>query len=274
MKYRPMYFVQVAFKNYRITVPVQEADWVGVKFFTQLFQSSDFWLAVKNTILIAFYRLVFGFPAPIILAVMINEINKKWFQKITQSLVYLPHFISWVVVGGILKNFLTVQGGVINELFGFLNLGPYGFLIDPKYFQGVLVLSGIWKDVGWGTILYLAAMASINLELYESAQIDGASRLQQIWNITIPGITFVIVTLLIIQVGNMLNQGYEQIFVLYNPAMKSKGLILQYYVYQQGISKYRYSFATAAGLFNSLVAVFLVFSTDPLAKKLGQRGVF
>lgn len=274
IKYRPLYFLQVAFKDYRITVPVDRAKWVGLKYFVQLFTSGDFILALKNTLIIAFYRIVFGFPAPIILALLLNELKLVKFKKITQTLVYLPHFISWVVIGGILRSFLTTQGGVINLLIGLFNQEPVGFLTSSEYFRGILVVSGIWKEVGWGTILYLAAMTGINSSLYESATIDGANRFQQILHITLPGITYVIVTLLIIQVGSLLTTGYEQIFVLYNPIMKSKGLILPYYVYEQGLSKYRYSFAAAAGLFNSIIAFIFVFSSDRISKKLGQRGIF
>ncbi len=274
IKYRPLYFLQVAFKDYRITVPVDKAKWVGLKYFVQLFTSGDFILALKNTLIIAFYRIVFGFPAPIILALLLNELKLVKFKKITQTLVYLPHFISWVVIGGILRSFLTTQGGVINLLIGLFNQEPVGFLTSSEYFRGILVVSGIWKEVGWGTILYLAAMTGINSSLYESATIDGANRFQQILHITLPGITYVIVTLLIIQVGSLLTTGYEQIFVLYNPIMKSKGLILPYYVYEQGLSKYRYSFAAAAGLFNSIIAFVFVFSSDRISKKLGQRGIF
>lgn len=274
IKYRPLIFLQVAFKDYRITVPVDQAKWAGLKYFKQLFSSGDFLLAFKNTLLIALYRIVWGFPAPIILALLLNELKFVKFKKVTQTLVYLPHFISWVVIGGILRSFLTTQGGVINLLIGVFGHEPVGFLSSAKYFRSILVVSGIWKEIGWGTILYLAAMTGIDSTLYESATIDGANKFQQIWHITIPGISYVIVTLLIIQIGSMLTTGYEQIFVLYNPIMKSKGLILPYYVYEQGLSKYRYSFAAAAGLFNSIIAFFFVFSSDRISKKMGQRGIF
>lgn len=274
IKYRPLWFLQVAFKDYRITIPVDRAKWVGLKYFSQLFTSADFLLALKNTLIIAFYRIVFGFPAPIILALLLNELKLVKFKKVTQTLVYLPHFISWVVIGGILRSFLTTQGGVVNLIVELFGQEPIGFLTSAEYFRGILVVSGIWKEVGWGTILYLAAMTGINSSLYESARIDGANRFQQILHITLPGITYVIVTLLIIQIGSILTTGYEQIFVLYNPIMKSKGLILPYYVYEQGLSKYRYSFAAAAGLFNSIIAFIFVYSSDRISKKLGQRGIF
>jgi len=274
IRYLPVYFIQVAFRDYKVTRTVSESSWAGLKYFKQLFESGDFLLAIKNTLIINFYLIIFGFPAPVILAVMLNEVKSTGFKKVTQTLVYLPHFISWIVIGGILRNFLSVQGGLVNELLGFIGIDPVGFLIDPKYFRGILVVSSIWKEVGWGTIIYLATMSGISPELYESAQIDGANRFQQIWHITIPSILHVIVVMLIIRLGNMFNTGFEQILVLYNPLLKDQGLVLQYFVWYRGLVKYRYSFAAAAGLFNSVIAFILVFASDRAAKKIGQEGVF
>jgi len=274
IKYLPVYFIQVAFRHYKISLPVSRAGWAGLAYFEQLFRSRDFFVAVKNTLIINFYHLIFGFPAPIILALMLNEVRSRAFKRVTQTIVYLPHFVSWVVIGGILRNFMSVQGGLLNEMLGFVNVGPVNFLSEPDLFRGILVVSGIWKEMGWGTIIYLATMSGIDPQLYESATIDGANRLQQMWHITIPSILYVIVVLVIIRLGNLLNVGFEQILVLYNTLVRDKGLVLQYFVWFNGLVGYRYSFAAAAGLFNTVIAFIMVFSADRLAKWLGHRGIF
>ena len=274
MKYLPVYFVQVAFKHYRLGSTVQSAEWAGLFYFAQVFNSSDFLLALRNTVIINLYRLIIGFPAPIILALLLNEVKHKAFKRGIQTLVYLPHFVSWVVIGGIIKNLLSVQGGLINELLGMLGSEPIRFLIDPRYFRGILVVSGIWKEVGWGTIIYLATISSIDPQLYESAIIDGANRFQQAIYITIPSILYVIVVLLIINMGNILNMGLAQIMSLYHDGLRETGLVLQYFVYTRGLVYYRYSFAAAAGLFRSVIALIMVISADRLAKGVGQRGIF
>jgi putative aldouronate transport system permease protein len=274
IRYFPLYFIQVAFRHYKITRSIADSPWAGLTYFQQVFTSLDFMVALKNTVVISTYNLVFGFPAPLILALMLNEVRNTAFKRATQTVVYLPHFVSWVVIGGILRNFMSIQGGVLNSLLGFFGVEPVPFLINPAYFRGILVVSSIWKEVGWGTIIYLATMSGINPELYESARIDGASRPQQIWHITIPSIMYVVVVLLIIRLGNVLNTGFEQILVLYNQLLRDKGLVLDYYVWINGLVAYRYSFAAAAGVFNTVVAFVMVFTADRLAKRLGQRGIF
>jgi putative aldouronate transport system permease protein len=274
IKYFPVYFIQVAFRNYKISLPVSKASWAGLTYFVQLFNSRDFLNAVKNTIVINFYNLIFGFPAPIILALMLNEVRHTVFKRVSQTLVYLPHFVSWVVIGGILRNFMSVQGGLINVLIGYFGAKPINFLGEVNLFRGILVVSGIWKEVGWGTIIYLATMSGIDPQLYESATIDGANRFQQMLHITIPSILYVIVVMVIIRLGNLLNTGFEQIIMLYNPLVNDKGLVLQYFVWFNGLVSYRYSFAAAAGLFNTFIAFIMVFSADRFAKSIGQGGVF
>jgi putative aldouronate transport system permease protein len=273
IRYLPVYFIQVAFRHYKISMPVRAAEWAGFAYFQQLFSSRNFGLAFRNTIIINFYQLIFGFPAPVILALMLNEVRSRAFKRVTQTIVYLPHFVSWVVIGGIIRSFLSVQGGLVNELISYVGIEPINFLSRPNLFRGILVSSAIWKEVGWGTIIYLATMAGIDPQLYESATIDGANRFQQMRHITIPSITYVIVVLLIIRMGNILNVGFEQIMVLYNPLVNQKGLVLQYFVWGNLIS-YRYSFAAAAGLFNTVIAFIMVFSADRVAKWVGHRGLF
>lgn len=274
IKYSPVYFIQVAFRHYRLGQVVSKTPWAGLAYFEQLFNSGDFILALKNTVTLNLLNLLFAFPAPIILSLMLNEVKHKTFKRGMQTIVYLPHFISWVVIGGIIRTLFSLQGGTVNTIIESLGGTPIGFLNEVGMFRGIMVASSIWKDVGWGTIIYLAAIAGISPELYESAIIDGANRFQRMLYITIPSIMYVIVVLLILQIGNMLNTGFEQVLVLYNPLVKQTGLVLDYLVYQNGLVAYRYSFAAAAGLFNTVIALVMVVVSDRIAKSVGQRGIF
>ena len=271
--YVPLYFLQVAFRNYRVTRALGAASWVGFKYFQQLFGSPQFWQAFRNTLIISSYKVLFGFPAPIILALLLNEIHKTGFKRTVQTLIYLPHFISWVVLGGIIFDLLSVEGGFLNVFLGYFGAEPRVFLAEKSLFRGILVISGIWKESGWGTIIYLATMANIDPQLYESATIDGANRFQKMRFIILPWIASVMVILLILRIGNMMTFGFQQVLVLYNERVYEVGDILRTYVYRTGILEGRYSYATAAGLFDAAVAMFLVFGADFLAKRMGQRGV-
>ena len=273
LNYYPLYFLQVAFRGYRVTRALSEAPWVGLTYFEQLFSTPQFWQAFWNTIVISSYKVLFGFPVPIILAILLNEIRKQSFKRTVQTIIYLPHFISWVVLGGIIFNLLSVNGGILNQIIVRFGGEPHVFLADKSLFRGILVVSSIWKTAGWGTIIYLASMSNIDPQLYEAAIIDGANRLQKIVYITIPSILNVIVILLILRIGNMMRFGFEQVLVLYNQRVYEVGDILRTYVYRTGLLEARYSYATAAGMFDALVAMALVFGADFLAKRLGQRGV-
>lgn len=251
------------------------SPWVGLKHFKFLFlQSPDFFKILENTVVISIYHIVFGFPAPIILALMINEIRSSKFKKIAQSLTYLPHFFSWVILGGILITLLSPSTGVVNYLITLVGLDPIYFLGDPHYFRFTLVTSAIWKEVGWGTIIYLAALTGVSPDLYEAAVMDGASRWKQTLKITLPSILPVIVLMLILRMGGILDAGFDQILNLYSPATYEVADILDTYVYRVGLQNFQFSLTTAVGLFKNVIAFMLVLFTNYISKKLGQDGLF
>ncbi|RRJ64553.1 sugar ABC transporter permease [Paenibacillus oralis] len=273
--YGPLYGIQLAFKDFKMIDGVWSSPWVGVKHFEFLFfQSPDFFKILRNTIIISFYHIIFGFPAPIVLALLINEIRLPKFKKITQSLTYLPHFFSWVILSGILITLLSPSTGVVNYLIQLAGLEPIYFVGDPNYFRFTLVTSGIWKEVGWGTIIYLAALAGISPDLYEAAVMDGANRWKQTLHITLPSILPVIVLLFILRLGSVLDAGFDQVLNLYSPATYEVADILDTYVYRVGLQNFQFSLTTAVGLFKNVVAFCLVLFTNFISKKLGQEGLF
>ncbi|ULL18504.1 sugar ABC transporter permease [Paenibacillus sp. H1-7] len=267
--YWPMAGVAIAFKDFRLLDGITGSPWAGLKWFRILFDSPDFWTALRNTVLISFYKLLFNFPAPIVLALLLNEVYQATFKRVVQTIVYFPHFLSWVILGGILVSLFSNNTGVTGIL-GWTT-SP---LMDPEKFRGMLVLTEMWKEVGWGTIIYLAAITGINPELYEAARIDGANRLQLVRHITIPSIANTIVIMLILRTGQILHVGFDQIFVLYNPLVFDVADVLDTYVYRVGITMGRYSFATAAGLFQSVVGLILLLMTNAAARKMGERGIW
>ena len=273
-RYFPIYFIQVAFTDYRPTISVWDSVWVGLENYRKLLSTPGFLLALRNTVILAFYKIVIGFPIPIILAIMINEVRNLAFKRVTQTLVYLPHFISWAVIGGIMYSLLSVDTGVVNELLELIGREPIFFLGDRAVYRGVIVASDIWKEMGWGTVLYLAAITNIDPQLYEAAEIDGASRLQQIYHITLAGIKATIVVLLIIRLGRILEVDFEQMLVLNNPMVRPVGDVLDTFVYRVGLQQGRHSVAAAAGLFKTFVAGALVIASDRLSKLIGERGLF
>jgi putative aldouronate transport system permease protein len=272
-RYSPLYFLQIAFKDFRLTRPLNMTPWVGFKYFEQLFTAFEFWSAFKNTIIISLLKLTFAFPVPILLALLLNEVKNPMAKRIYQTILYLPHFISWVIVGSIIYSFTAVPDGLFNKFIILFGQKPIVFLGQKSMFQPILVISEIWKDSGWGTILYLAAITRISVDLYEAARIDGASRLQQIFYITLPGIKDVIAVLLILQVGNILNVGFEQVLVLQNDMVLSVGDTLDTLVYRTGLLRARYSYATAAGLFKGIVALIMILSANTISKKIGEEGL-
>lgn len=272
-RYSPLYFLQIAFKDFRLTRPLDMTPWVGLKYFEQLFTASEFWSALRNTITISLLKLVFAFPVPIVLALLLNEVKSVKSKRIYQTIIYLPHFISWVIVGSIIYSFTAVPDGLFNKFLLLFGEKPIVFLGQKNMFQPILVISEIWKESGWGTILYLAAITRISIDLYEAAHIDGASRFQQILYITLPGIKDVIAILLILQVGNLLNVGFEQVLVLQNDMVLSVGDTLDTLVYRTGLLRARYSYATAAGLFKGVVALVMIFTANTITKKIGEEGL-
>jgi putative aldouronate transport system permease protein len=272
--YYPMYGAIIAFKDFNITKGILGSPWVGTKHFEYLFELEKFRTVFWNTIVISCYRLVFGFPAPIIVALLLNEIMNRAFKRTVQTVIYLPHFISWVILGGLLVNLLSTDGGVVNKVIETLGGSPIGFLSDDSHFRSTLVWSMIWKEFGWNTIIYMAALAGVNPQLYEAAVMDGANRWRRIWHITIPCIRSTIVILLLLRIGSMMEAGFEQIFVLYHTGVYSVSDIIDTYVYRIGLTEGRFSLAAAVGLFKSVINFVLLIVANKLARMMGEQGVY
>lgn len=268
-KYIPLLGSVIAFQDFQILNGISDSPWVGFDNFRFLFSYQDFYEVLRNTAIIAFYQLVFGFPAPIILALLFNEVRLLIAKKTIQSLFYLPHFLSWVVVGGIVFELLSSQG-VINAVRGLLGYQPVLFMQEEEYFRTIVVISGMWKEVGWGTIIYLAAITGINPNLYEAAVIDGANRWKQTIYVTLPLLFPTILILFLLNIGNFLELGFDQIFNLLTPMTYSVGDIIETYVYRAGVLQGQYSLTTAIGLFQSVVGFTLLWIFNRLARKTGQ----
>lgn len=273
-QYIPMYGLQVAFKDYSLYKGVAESPWVGWKHFEVYFNSPYFLRTLKNTVVISLYSLLFAFPAPIILALMLNEVKNMIFKRTVQTLTYLPHFISVVIIAGIVTNFLSPSNGLINLLLDRLGLEKIYFLTVPEYFRTIFISMGIWKSIGFSAIIYIAALSGINPELYEAAKIDGANKWKQIWNVTLPGILPTIMILFILEIGKLLDVGYEAIILLYQPVTYETADVISTYVYRSGIVEGRYDMATAVGLFNSMVGLALVMIANHLSKKFTGNGIW
>jgi len=274
-KYAPLYGELIAFKNFRVMDGIWGSEWVGFKHFNRLWHDKDFWMILRNTLLLNLYNIVFVFPAPIVLAILLNEVRTNWFKRILQNALYLPHFISWVVLGGILISILSPSTGIINIILAKV------FHIDPVYFMAskfwwpiVFTVSSIWQTAGWGTILYLAAMGNIDPQLYEAAKIDGASKLRLIMHVTIPGIRGTIAILLILQMGKVMDVGFEQVFNLQNSAVFSVADVISTYVYRVGLLSAQYSYATAVGLFQGIIGLILVLLVNKIIKSMGEGGMW
>jgi putative aldouronate transport system permease protein len=274
-KYAPMFGEIIAFKNYRFADGIWGSQWVGFKHFERLFTSPDFFKVLKNTLLLNVYSIVFAFPVPIVLAIILNEVRIEWYKRTIQNLLYIPHFISWVVLGGIVIALLSPSTGVVNialvKLFG---IEPIYFMASNFWWPIAFILSGIWQNAGWGTILYLAAMAGIDPQLYEAAKIDGASKLRRIWHVTLPGIRSTIAILLILRVGQMMDVGFEHIFVMQNKAVYEVSNVISTYVYHVGLEGLQYSYTTALGLFQSIIGLILIVSVNKIIKAMGENGLW
>ena len=275
--YVPMYGISIAFTDYSIYKPMSEATFIGFRNFINLFSTYGFNRALRNTIIISIYNLVFSFPAPILLALMLNEIWSRRFKKAIQTIVYLPHFVSWIVIFGIFSALFSSTDGVITAIARLL--GHEGRIENimnmQNTFRAFLVGTNIWKSAGFGTILYMATLASISPELYEAAIVDGATRLQQTWHITLPGLSSTIVVLLIMRVGHILNSNFEQIYALYNPFVYEVSEVLETYIYKMGIGEAKFSFSAAVGVFKSVIGLILVVFTNWIAKKIdSDSGIY
>lgn len=273
--YKPMWGLQIAFKDFKIFAGMDKSPWVGFRHFTTFLNSPYFWRNLRNTLLINFYGLLFGFPIPILLALMLNEVKNIYFKKTIQTLTYLPHFISIVVIAGIVVNFLSPTNGLVNILIEKLGGEKVHFLIKKEYFRTIFITMNIWKEAGFNAIVYLAALSGIDPNLYEAAYVDGANKFKRIWHVTIPGIMPTIVVLLVLKIGSMLSVGYEAIILLYQPATFETADVISTYVYRMGLGDHaQYSYAAAVGLFNAVVSVILVVFANKVSKKLSGTSLW
>ena len=271
--YIPMYGVLMAFQDYNLFGGMAESPWVGLKHFRMFFESPEFYNVMRNTIVISLLKFFIGFPAPILLALMLNEIRHMAFKRIVQTVSYLPHFLSWVIVAGFAMSLMSTDNGSINILLEKLNLidEPVSFLSIPEYFWGILVTTGVWKDIGFSSIVYLAAVAGIDPHMYEAADMDGASKFRQIFTITLPSIMPVVIIFMILAIGNLLTAGFEDILLLgVNPVLREVSDVIDTYVYRVGIQNSRFSYATAVGLFKAVVSVGLLTIANFVARRSGN----
>ncbi|SDC95014.1 putative aldouronate transport system permease protein [Paenibacillus sp. UNCCL117] len=272
-KYVPLAGNMIAFQDYSMFKGIWNSPWVGFKHFVTIFTYEEFFQVVRNTMLFSLMSIVFGFPAPLILALLLNELTKMWFKRSIQTLLYLPHFLSWVIVGGIFINLLSTEG-VMNSLLSLLGMEPIDFLTSTEYFRGMIISIGIWKGIGWGTIIYLAALAGVNPNLYEAAVVDGAGRWKQMWHVTLPALMPTIVVLFLLQIGSVLESNVEQILIFLNPLVRDVGEVVDTYVYRVGLLNAQFSYTTAIGLFQSIVGLVLVISLNALAKKTSGESIY
>ncbi len=269
-KYLPMYGAIIAFKDFRIGDTIFSASWVGLRWFKEFFESMYFWRLIKNTLLINIYSLIFGFPVPIIFALVLNEIRRKKFKSVVQTASYMPYFISTVVVVGLLHNFFNLNHGIVNNVIESLGMERIHFFMESRYFRPLYIGSGIWQGFGYGSIIYIAAMSGIDTDLYEAATIDGATRLQQMWHITLTGIRATIIIILIFNIGGLMNEGFEKIILMYSPATYDVADVISTYVYRRGLIDMEYSFSTAIGLFNSIINFGLLVAANAAARQMSE----
>ncbi|GIO99101.1 protein lplB [Paenibacillus lautus] len=272
-RYVPMAGLVIAFKDFNPFTGFWNSDWVGFKHFARMFESSEVIQVLVNTIQISLLQIFVAFPVSIILALMLNELQHATLKRFIQSLIYLPHFLSWVVVVGIFVVFLRGEG-LVNSVLSNIGMEAIPFLTDPAYFKPIIILQVIWKEAGWGTIIFLAALAGVNPSLYEAAVIDGANRWRQLWHVTLPAIRGVIIILFILRLGSVLDTGFEQIFLMLNPFNMDSGNVLDTYVYFKGIQQGNIGFATAVGMFKGMIGLVLVLSANRLAKRFGEEGLY
>jgi len=271
--YKPMYGAIIAFKDYTPSLGVSDSPWVGLDNFTRFFTGPYFVRLIKNTLLLNVYNLVFGFPAPIILALLLNEIRSKKFKGFAQTVTYLPHFISLIVVTGMITNF-AMTNGLFNDIIVFFGGERSPLLQNPNLYRTIYVASSIWQEVGWGSIIYLAALSGVDCQLYEAASIDGAGKWKQLINVTMPAITPTIITMLILKMGSLMSMGYEKTILLYNPATYETADIISSYIYRVGMLDQDWSYSTAIGLFNSVINCILLIVTNMLSKKFSETSLW
>ena len=271
--YKPIYGAIIAFQDYTPRLGISGSEWVGFDNFKRFFSDIYFGRLMKNTLLLSFYDIIFGFPAPIILALLLNEIHNRFFKNVTQTITSLPHFISMIVVCGMLTDF-SLSTGLFNDIIAFFGGERHPLLQDPSLYRTIYILSGIWQQVGWGTIIYLSALAGVDSQLYEAAQIDGANKWKQTLHVTLPGIAPTIITMFILKIGKLMSMGYEKTILLYNPSTYETADIISSYVYRIGLLDQDWSYSTAIGLFNSVINFILLILANKLSKKFSQTSLW
>ena len=268
--YAPMFGLAIAFQNFSPFKGFAESQWVGFMWFEQFFRSQFFWRLIQNTLLLNFYNIIFSFPVPILLALLLNEIRQSWYKKAAQTISYLPHFVSTVVVVGMITNFLSPVGGIVNLMIEKLGGGSINFMIKPEWFRPLYIMSEVWQGAGWGSIIYLAALSGIDTQLYEASIVDGANKWKQLWHISIPGILPTIIIMLIMNLGHILSIGYEKIILMYNTSTYETADVINTYVYRRGIVSGEYSFGTAVGLFQSVINFVFIIAANRFSRKMTE----
>ncbi|MBY0117928.1 ABC transporter permease subunit [Paenibacillus sp. FSL L8-0435] len=272
-RYGPMYGVQIAFKDFNLFQGINGSEWIGFDAFREVFGMRDFYTTLRNTFMLNFLDLLVSFPAPILLAIMLYEVRFKWFKKISQTILYIPHFISWVIIGGIVYQLFGNQSGMVNGVLESMGFNSIPFLTEKNPWLVTYLFTGVWQSAGWGTILYLAALTGVNKELFEAAEIDGASRLKRIWHITLPSIKPTIVTLLILNLGHMVSIGFDRPYIIGNTAVREYSDVLSTFVYRVGLESGQYTLATVVGLFQAVVGLIFVLGSNYISKKATGEGI-
>ena len=271
--YKPMYGIIIAFKNYKVARGIEKSPWVGLFWFENFFKDPYFFRLLRNTFTISGLTILFGFPAPILLALLLNEVHNNKFKRTVQTITYMPYFISLVVLCSLIKIYCQ-QNGLISDIVAFFGGTKQNWLQDPKYFRLIYVLSDIWQGIGWNSIIYLAALSGIDQEQYEAARVDGANKLQQIIHITIPALSEIIAIMLILQIGKMFDDNFDQIFNLYSPSVYEVSDVFETYIYRNGIQQSKFSYSAAVGLVKSVLALAMIVFSNKASKKLGAQGLF
>ncbi|WP_322923260.1 sugar ABC transporter permease [Paenibacillus campi] len=273
-KYLPMGGLIISFQNYQPYLGISGSPWVGMKHFVRLFTEPTFFMLLRNTLVLFALNIVIFFPLPIILALMLNEVRHRYFKNAIQTIIYIPHFMSWVIIVSITYVFLTVDGGVVNEMLAAMGLPKISFLTSSEWLRTMYMAQIIWKELGWSTIIYLAAITVVDTQLYEASEMDGAGRWRKTWHVTLPAIRPVIITLLILKIGSTLDLGFEHMYLLLNSLNRDVAEIFDTYIYTAGLKNGQLSFSTAVGLFKGLVGLILIMLANRLAKKFGEDGVY
>ncbi|WP_028547412.1 ABC transporter permease [Paenibacillus sp. UNC451MF] len=273
-RYAPMFGLVITFKNYNTFKGIMASEWVGLKYYRMFLENPDFFLLMRNTFLLGAYKLLFSFPAPIALALLLNEVRTVLFKKFVQTVSYLPHFISNVIVASMVIMFLSPTGGLVNQMIKALGFQPVNFMMEPGMFRTVYVISEIWQHIGWETIIYLAALTAVDPQLYEAAGIDGANRWRKLWHVTLPGIAPAIIIVFILNVGKVLEIGFEKVFLMYNPATYGTADIISTYVYRVGLEQGNFSYAAAIDLFMGIISLIFIWSANTISRRVGETSLW